>query len=185
MKPRRRPSRSPGGPPLAEKRRRYIELMTKGVSNSAACRIVGVNRRTGTRWKRGRTITNGAGHSVVYRPIVEEAPAVSARWLSEGERIVITDGLAAGSSIRAIANELGRASSTVSREIRRNRDPDSGSYLPFGAHRRSVARRARPKVHKFDVNAELRPFAPSDGPHPMNRPGFGGGSSGWRQAAEA
>ena len=49
MPARRQPLKSPGSPPLADKRDLYIDLMSKGVSNTAACRVVGVNRRTGTR----------------------------------------------------------------------------------------------------------------------------------------
>jgi IS30 family transposase len=51
---------------------------------------------------------------------------------------MIADGLLAGRSIRAIAAELRRSLSTVSREIRRNRDPESGRYYPFRAHRRCI-----------------------------------------------
>jgi IS30 family transposase len=45
-------------------------------------------------------------------------------------------------SIRAIAAELGRAPSTVSRELRRNRRPP-GRYEPNAAHSYAVARRRR------------------------------------------
>jgi IS30 family transposase len=45
-------------------------------------------------------------------------------------------------SIRSIANELGRAPSTVSRELRRNLRP-SGRYVPGIAHSYAVARRRR------------------------------------------
>jgi IS30 family transposase len=44
--------------------------------------------------------------------------------------------------MRAIARELGRAPSTVSRELRRNLRP-SGSYTPSVAHQYAVARRRR------------------------------------------
>lgn len=141
----------PGGPPLSEKRDLYIELMSKGVSNSAACRAVGINRRTGTRWRRGRTIINRAGKARTYAPIVNQPCRFSERFLSEAERVLIADGRLAGLTVRAIAAELNRNPSTVSRELRRNCEPDSRRYLPFGAHRRAVARRSRPKVGKLVV----------------------------------
>ena len=40
---------------LTEKQDRFVRLIAQGVSNSEACRIVGINRRTGTRWRFGRT----------------------------------------------------------------------------------------------------------------------------------
>lgn len=80
--------------------------MSKGMSNTVACRVVGVNRRTGTRWRRGRTVTNRAAELLHYEPIVDSRAAVSARLLSEGERIIIADGLLAGRTMRAIATEM-------------------------------------------------------------------------------
>jgi len=44
---------------------------------------------------------------------------ISERFLSQDERITIADYRAAGFGIRAIAAELGRSPSTVSREIQR------------------------------------------------------------------
>lgn len=48
----------------------------------------------------------------------------------------------AGVSISAIARELGRAPSTISRELRRNLRP-TGRYVPGIAHSYAVARRRR------------------------------------------
>jgi len=45
-------------------------------------------------------------------------------------------------SIRAIAAELGRSPSTISRDLRRNRC-SQGSYTPFKANQQSRARRSR------------------------------------------
>ena len=42
-------------------RQEFARLITRGVSNSEACRMVGVNRRTGTRWRYGRTVTSKFG----------------------------------------------------------------------------------------------------------------------------
>jgi hypothetical protein len=46
--------RGPGSIPLVGKRAFYIELMKTGISNSEACRRVGVERKTGVRWQHGR-----------------------------------------------------------------------------------------------------------------------------------
>ena len=73
---------------------------------------------------------------------VMPAPGPS-RFLTEDERIHIADRLQEDAGIREIAAELGRAPSTVSREIRRNAHPESGSYRPQAAQRRAGARRAR------------------------------------------
>ena len=68
-----------------------------------------------------------------YAPIVEAAQraerTISARFLSEDERVAIADMLAAGQSLRRIAASLGRAPSTVGREVRRNGD-GAGKYRP-------------------------------------------------------
>jgi len=42
-----------GPAPLFEQRAEFTLLMSLGVSNAEACRRVGVNRRTGTRWRCG------------------------------------------------------------------------------------------------------------------------------------
>jgi hypothetical protein len=46
----------PGPAPQSEKREQFARLIVRGVSNAEACRIVGINRRTGKRWRHGRTI---------------------------------------------------------------------------------------------------------------------------------
>jgi transposase, IS30 family len=69
---------------------------------------------------------------------------ISPRFLSEDERVAIADLRRRGYAVRAIAAELDRDPSTVSRELRRNRDEGSGQYRPFTAQRLAVQRRARP-----------------------------------------
>ena len=53
---------------------------------------------------------------------------------------------------------LGRDPATISRELRRNRDPDSGQYRPFAARRIAAGRRARPGRGKLERDAVLRQF---------------------------
>jgi IS30 family transposase len=69
------------------------------------------------------------------------------RTLTVEERIRIADLRLARWSVRAIAGELGRAPSTVSRELRRN--GYARGYWPHAAQRKAEARRARPKAGKI------------------------------------
>jgi IS30 family transposase len=64
-------------------------------------------------------------------------------------------GLAAGDSVRVIAARLGRAPSTVSREVRRN-CLCRGVYRAVSAQRRAEDRAARPKRARLAGNARLR-----------------------------
>ena len=94
---------------------------------------VGINRKTGCRWRYGRSVRNAAGEVLHYAPVkITPAKPRSPRYLSEDERIVIADLLRAGQTVRAIALELGRSPSTVSREIRRNSDAHA-RYRPTHA----------------------------------------------------
>jgi len=63
--------------------------------------------------------------------------------LSEGERYAITNGLRRGDSLRGIAQILGRAASTISREIKRNATRHDGHYRAEKAQQYAVARRRR------------------------------------------
>jgi IS30 family transposase len=70
------------------------------------------------------------------------------------EREEISRGVAAGNSSRAIARRLGRAPSTVSRELARN-----GGRSRYRAQRADAAadrRAARPKPSKLAVEPRLR-----------------------------
>jgi len=80
------------GRALMEKQDRFIRLIAHGVSNREACRLVGINRRTGTRWRLGRTISNTAGEAVHYPPVhIAAPPKRHPRYLSLDERMVIGD----------------------------------------------------------------------------------------------
>ena len=147
----------PGPEPLKAQRQEFTRLITRGVSNSEACRAVGVNRRTGTRWRYGRTVTSSSGAELHYQPVTTTTkPGLSARFLSEDERIMIGDRVRAGSSLRAIGRELGRPASTISREVHRNRDAESGRYRPFAAHRLALVRLARPRERRLAGDPVLR-----------------------------
>jgi IS30 family transposase len=53
---------------------------------------------------------------------------------------------------------MGRDPATVSRELRRNVDPNSSGYRPHTAQRLAEQRRARPKTGKLVADVELREF---------------------------
>lgn len=115
-----------------------------------------MSRTSGANWARGyKTYRDGEVVGFVAPLDHLAVREVSARYLSQDERFEIADLRRAGVSIRAIAAQLGRAPSTISRELRRNTGPD-GDYSPFEAHRRAVARRARRHRRRVETNAELR-----------------------------
>jgi len=85
-------------------------------------------------------------------------PLPAVQWsplrLSLTEREEISRGLASGESLRCIAVRLGRAPSTVSREVASN--GGRHEYRATGAHRASRHRARRPKPAKLAENPSLR-----------------------------
>ncbi|MFE9359569.1 IS30 family transposase [Streptomyces olivaceoviridis] len=136
--------------------------MQQGYSNREACRIVGVNPRTGKVWRNGRHAHKGLAKArpPVYREPSSPGPG---RYLRESERIHIADRLREKASVRTIAAELGRSPSTVSREIRRNgtplrRDGFGWACRPHAARARADACKPRRKPGRIGQNRELRGF---------------------------
>src|SRR5580692_12587471 len=98
-----------------------MELRSRGWSIMAAAREAGISRTTGHNWSRGyKTYRNGQVSGFV--PALDRLAVreISGRFLSQDERVQIADLRHAGMTIRLIADRLGRAPSTVSRELRRN-----------------------------------------------------------------
>lgn len=152
----RKDRRPQGRKRLHKERAAYLDLVNQGVSSREACRIVGINRRTGKRWRNGTAAT---GDKKAAPPITAVAPPSGpSRYLTEDERVQIADLVREETSIRGIARLLGRAPSTISREIRRNRHPGYGGYRPHAAHVRALARRPRPKPSKIGQRRPLRDF---------------------------
>jgi IS30 family transposase len=77
------------------------------------------------------------------------------RYLSVAEREEIAVGLAREDSLREIARRLGRAPSTISREVARN-SRGRGQYRALAAQGQAQYRAARPKTAKLAGNEELR-----------------------------
>ncbi|OLZ52548.1 IS30 family transposase [Amycolatopsis coloradensis] len=166
-----RGDRSPQGPRrLVAERCAYLDLVAQGMGTAQACRVVGINRRTGYRWRQGRVSQAGrdTGRCSVPPsrvepefPVPEQPPETglpvpATRFLSSDERLLIADLVRAGHGPREIGRRLGRPASTVSRELDRNADPASGEYRPYSAQARAEARRPRPKPGKIATNPELR-----------------------------
>ena len=145
--------KGPGRRPQSAKRRRFVELRERGWSILAAAGEVGVSRTTGNNWSRGYK-TYRHGQIVGFVPALERLAVrrISPRFLSQDERIEIADLGHAGVSIRQIAHRLGRAPSTVSRELRRNA---TGVEVTV----RSMPTVARPRVAPAIIGDASRPTA--------------------------
>lgn len=144
---------------LHRERAEYFRLMGLGYSNKAACQAVGVNIRTGREWRNGRQ----SPKRIVAPALSQRAPRQdSGRYLRPQERMHIADRLRDKASIRTIAAELGRAPSTVSREVLRNRSyyakPKIYRYGPHVAQSRAEARRPRSRPGKIASNPRLRDY---------------------------
>jgi transposase, IS30 family len=125
-------------------RAQFWEGVRSGLGVAEAGRAAGVGHEIAFRWfkQAGGVKSNGP------RP-------AGGRYLSVAEREEIAVGLAAGQSVRAIAAGLGRAASTVSREIGRN-SRGRRQYRALAAQGQAQHRAARPKTAKLAGNAALR-----------------------------
>jgi IS30 family transposase len=117
------------------------------------------------RWRAGESLTAigkalQRGPSRVYRIVTAEggiAPAPRRRSrlaLTTTDREEISRGLACGASVRALARRLGRAPSTISREIRRH--GGRAAYRAQPADRRAWARSRRPKPCRLATQPALQ-----------------------------
>ncbi len=142
---------SPGRPPVArrEHRQRFWFAIAEGLSSEDAAAVAGVSPAVGNRWFR-----EGGG-----MPSVSLAP-LSGRFLSFAEREEIAILHAQQVAAREIARRLGRAPSTISRELRRNAATRSGKleYRATVAQWHADRRGTRPKVAKLAANDALRAY---------------------------
>src|SRR5947208_16521892 len=109
----------------------YWQLVLSGVGTVEACKKLGIGRKTGYRWR----AENGG-----LPPAALGEEVRSQRYLSLLERQRIATLRRDGLGVRAIARELGRAPSTVSRELERNTAPHDRSYDGDLAHARARER---------------------------------------------
>src|SRR5215211_1623874 len=147
----RAPMRSPGRPPVArrEDRQRFWAAIADGLSSEQAAVAAGVAPAVGVRWFRERG----------GMPPVSQAP-LSGRYLSFREREEIAILTATGCGVRAIARQVGRSPSTISRELRRNAATRSGGleYRATTAQWHADRRARRPKTAKLAANLRLRRY---------------------------
>jgi len=116
------------------------------------------------RWQKGESLGSiaryfGRSHSSIQGilsrtgGIRPPARRRSSRSLTLSEREELSRGLAAGRSLRSIALRLGRAPSTISRELNRNGGLDS--YRAHAAEQAAWDRSRRPKRCKLALNRPL------------------------------
>src|SRR4051794_1682749 len=147
--------RSPGRPGVArrEDRRRFWAAIAAGLaSEEAACRV-GVSPAVGTRWFREAGGMPPAALAPSSKPL-------SGRYLSLAEREEIALCRAQGQGVREVARRLGRAASTISRELRRNAATRGGGldYRATAAQWHAERAARRPKPAKLAANAALQTY---------------------------
>jgi transposase, IS30 family len=128
-----------------ERERRTADLIASGLTPNRAAPVAGVsvtfayalNKRMGG----------------VYRP---PETAYSDRYLDREERYEIARLRESGLAVRQIARRMGRAPSTICRELARNAGPRGGGYQPERAHRLAWERQRRPKPSKLSGCPALR-----------------------------
>ena len=127
----------------AEQKAELWERWRNGLSVAAISRVLDRRNKTGVL----RIVTLHGGIVPVPR-----RRAVAALRFEEREEI--SRGIAVGRSLRQIARSLGRAPSTMSREVRRN--GGSQAYRANRADKGAWERALRPKPCRLALNRELR-----------------------------
>jgi IS30 family transposase len=140
--------RSPGRPPIRrDLERAFWGHIAEGLTSEDAAVACGVSGPVGSRWFR-----ESGG-----MPLIELEPA-SGRYLSFAEREEIALLTAQGAGVREVAGRLGRAPSTISRELRRNAATRGGrlEYRASIAQWKAELMARRPKTAKLVANERLR-----------------------------
>ena len=142
--------KSPGAPSLRrDVERLFWRGIARGLSSEDAAVAVGASAAAGSRWFRDR----GGMPTFMLDPI-------SGRYLSFEEREEIALLKAQGVGVREIARRLGRAPSTISRELRRNAATRGGKleYRASVAQWKADLMARRPKTAKLATNVQLREY---------------------------
>ncbi|HEY0509726.1 MAG TPA: IS30 family transposase [Blastococcus sp.] len=146
----RAPMKSPGKPSLRrDVERLFWREIRKGLTSEDAAVAVGASQAAGSRWFRER----GGMPTFLLVP-------VTGRYLSFEEREEIALLQARGAGVREIARRVGRAPSTISRELRRNAATRGGKleYRASVAQWKAELMARRPKTAKLVENDRLREY---------------------------
>jgi transposase, IS30 family len=151
----RAPLPSPGRPPVAsrDQQGQFWAAIAMGLSSEDAGAAASVPQAVGARWFRKA----GGMPPAMFRP---SSRPLSGRYLSFAEREEIALLRAQGCSMQDVARRIGRAASTVSRELRRNAATRGGGleYRATTAQWHAERSARRPKPAKLAVNTPLRDY---------------------------
>jgi transposase, IS30 family len=126
-----------------------FDLVRSGVSLKQAAVLGGVSYSAVVLW-----LSEVGG-------VIPRSDGDGGRYLGRDERYEIARLADAGQGPRAIGRQLGRAASTISRELRRNAYPRTDRYEPERANTLAHRRRRRPKTRKLERNPTLRAWVQS------------------------
>lgn len=158
--------------PEDPRKRVYLDLRERGLTSREAAARVGADVRTGQDWDNGvrwtrtsriypngqrvKYTTRGSTMGSMTSSLSSVPEMVGSRLLSLVEREKIADLNREGLSLRAIGRELGRAASTIKREL--DTHTRAGGYRPHTAHREAAAARGRPKPALLARPGPLRDY---------------------------
>lgn len=154
-------------PPTRVSQRLFWRAIRAGLTSAGAAESIGVSATFGKRWFR---------ESGGMPPLPLDLPDMPSRYLDLDERVVIHAGLLLGHSCAEIARQLGRSTSTVTRELElhkldpvrpkagpmplgrdgRRKIPKKLNCSPTAAQGRAEAGRRRPKTGKLAPCPRLR-----------------------------
>lgn len=146
---------SPGRPSAwqRENRCRFWQAIARGRTSEEAAADAGISIPLGPRWFR-----SSGGMPPTH--LAPTSPQLTGRFLTFSEREEIAILLAKGLGVCAIARNLGRSPSTISRELRRNAATRSGRFEYRASAAQWHAERAaqRPRQGKLASNPALRKY---------------------------
>lgn len=136
-----------------EKRRQFWTYIAEGLPSEDAAMKVGVSQPVGSRWFR-------ASGRLAPSHLSRSSKPLSERYLSFAEREEIALLRLQGAGVREVARRLGRAASTISRELRRNAATRSGNldYRATAAQWHAERAARRPKPAKLAPHGALRSY---------------------------